>query len=152
MPQLLPGQFDFVLHCGGLLLFAQLIDARGARIQLTGTAGPHAGQRQLGDPAIEPGTLLGDPQSVLGQHQIGVGHAHVANQVQTLLHQLAGRLVRLQLGGGQQARRRLANRRLAGLVQSYVEGADPGVVVSQFPRAGRAATRNMTVRLVVSRS
>jgi penicillin-binding protein 1A len=50
------------------------------------------------------------------------------------------------------ARARLANRRLAGLVQSYVDGGTAGTVMSQFPRAGRAATRNMTVRLVVARS
>ncbi len=49
------------------------------------------------------------------------------------------------------ARRKLANRRLAGVVQIYVDGGRPGVVVAQFPRAGLAATRNMTVRLVVSR-
>jgi penicillin-binding protein 1A len=53
--------------------------------------------------------------------------------------------------GLDQARRRLANHRLGGLVQTYVEGDRPDVVVGQFPRAGRAATRNMTVRLVVSR-
>jgi penicillin-binding protein 1A len=49
------------------------------------------------------------------------------------------------------ARRKLANRRLAGLVQTYVDGGTADAVVAQFPRAGRAATRNMTVRLVVSR-
>ncbi len=49
------------------------------------------------------------------------------------------------------ARQRLANRRLGGLVQATVDGGAADVVVSQFPRAGRAATRNMTVRLVVSR-
>jgi penicillin-binding protein 1A len=49
-----------------------------------------------------------------------------------------------------QARQRLANRRLGGLVQTYVDGGDANVVVAQFPRAGRAAMRNMTVRLVVS--
>jgi penicillin-binding protein 1A len=51
----------------------------------------------------------------------------------------------------EQARQRLANRRLGGLVQTYVDGGAANVVVAQFPRAGRAALRNMTVRLVVSR-
>jgi penicillin-binding protein 1A len=57
-------------------------------------------------------------------------------------------LVGMDLG---KARRKLANRRLAGLVQTYVDGGTADAVVAQFPRAGRAATRNMTVRLVVSR-
>ena len=51
----------------------------------------------------------------------------------------------------ERARQRLANRRLGGLVQAYVDDGAANVVVAQFPRAGRAATRNMTVRLVVSR-
>jgi beta-lactam-binding protein with PASTA domain len=50
-----------------------------------------------------------------------------------------------------QARRRLANRRLGGLVQTYVDGGSANAIVAQFPRAGRAALRNMTVRLVVAR-
>ncbi len=48
------------------------------------------------------------------------------------------------------ARSRLA-RRLIGVKQTYVDGGTPGVIVSQFPRAGLAATRNMTVRLVIGR-
>jgi beta-lactam-binding protein with PASTA domain len=51
----------------------------------------------------------------------------------------------------EQAQRRLARRLLAGRVQSYLDGEPPGVVLGQFPRAGLAATRNMTVRLVVGR-
>jgi beta-lactam-binding protein with PASTA domain len=46
------------------------------------------------------------------------------------------------------ASRRLAKRTLT-LKQSHVEGGKAGVVLAQFPRAGLAATRNMTVRLVV---
>jgi hypothetical protein len=49
-----------------------------------------------------------------------------------------------------QAQRRLTRRLLAGRVQTYVDG-EHGVVLGQFPRAGLAATRNMTVRLVVGR-
>jgi penicillin-binding protein 1A len=49
------------------------------------------------------------------------------------------------------ARRRLANRQL-GVRQTYLDGEPSGVVVAQFPRAGLAATRNMTVRLVIGRS
>jgi len=49
------------------------------------------------------------------------------------------------------ARARLAKRRLAGVVQTYVDGGRAGVVIAQFPRAGLAATRNMTVRLVIGR-
>ena len=48
------------------------------------------------------------------------------------------------------ARNRLAARRL-GVKQTYVDGGEPGVVLAQFPRAGLAATRNMTVRLVIGR-
>jgi penicillin-binding protein 1A len=50
------------------------------------------------------------------------------------------------------ARERLANRRLAGLVHSYVDVGRSGTVVAQTPRGGLAATKNMTVRLVVSGS
>jgi penicillin-binding protein 1A len=46
------------------------------------------------------------------------------------------------------ARRRLVKRML-GVKQSYIEGGKAGVVLTQFPRAGLAATRNMTVRLVI---
>jgi penicillin-binding protein 1A len=48
------------------------------------------------------------------------------------------------------ARSRLARRQL-GVKQTYVDGGEPGVVLTQFPRAGLAATRNMTVRLVIGR-
>ncbi|MGH3010904.1 MAG: PBP1A family penicillin-binding protein [Gaiellaceae bacterium] len=49
------------------------------------------------------------------------------------------------------ARHRLAKRQL-GVKQTYLDGARPGLVFSQFPRAGVAATRNMTIRLVIGRS
>ena len=48
------------------------------------------------------------------------------------------------------ARSRLARRQL-GVKQTYVDGGEPGVVLTQVPRAGLAATRNMTVRLVIGR-
>ena len=50
----------------------------------------------------------------------------------------------------ERARARLA-RRMIGAKETYVDGGDPGVVMAQFPRAGLAATRNMTVRLVIGR-
>jgi beta-lactam-binding protein with PASTA domain len=49
------------------------------------------------------------------------------------------------------ARRKLLRRDLASLVD-YADGRREGVVLAQFPQAGRAAVRNMTVRLVVARS
>jgi penicillin-binding protein 1A len=48
------------------------------------------------------------------------------------------------------ARARLA-RRMIGVKQTYVDGGTAGVVLSQFPHAGLAATRNMTLRLVIGR-
>ena len=51
----------------------------------------------------------------------------------------------------EKAKRRLSKRMLAAL-ETYVDGGRPGVVMAQFPRAGLAATRNMTVRLVIGRS
>ena len=48
------------------------------------------------------------------------------------------------------ARSRLARRAL-GARATYVDGGTPDVVVAQFPRARLAATRNMTVRLVIGR-
>jgi beta-lactam-binding protein with PASTA domain len=51
----------------------------------------------------------------------------------------------------EEARTRLARRKLAGDVRAYADGGRGGVVLAQFPRAGRAAVRNMTIRLVVSR-
>jgi beta-lactam-binding protein with PASTA domain len=50
----------------------------------------------------------------------------------------------------EEARTRLARRKLARAV-AYADGGTEGVVLAQFPRAGRAAVRNMTIRLVVSR-
>jgi penicillin-binding protein 1A len=50
----------------------------------------------------------------------------------------------------EKARRRLAGRHLAGRVQAYVDGK-PGVVLQQFPQAGLAAARNLTIRLIVGR-
>ena len=49
------------------------------------------------------------------------------------------------------ARHRLARRDIAGFVEAYADGK-PGVVLAQYPRAGLAATRNMTVRLIVGRA
>lgn len=48
------------------------------------------------------------------------------------------------------ARRMLARRHLAGLVQAYADGK-PGRVLQQFPRAGLAAAPNLTIRLIVGR-
>jgi penicillin-binding protein 1A len=50
-----------------------------------------------------------------------------------------------------QARHRLASHRLAGVVESYVDGGPEGRIVAQFPRAGRAAAPNMTIKLVLAR-
>jgi len=49
------------------------------------------------------------------------------------------------------ARHRLAARDIAGLVDAFADGKS-GVVLAQYPRAGLAATRNMTVRLIVGRA
>jgi penicillin-binding protein 1A len=49
------------------------------------------------------------------------------------------------------ARHRLAARDIAGLVEAFADGKT-GVVLAQYPRAGLAATRNMTVRLIVGRA
>ena len=51
----------------------------------------------------------------------------------------------------EQARNRLAKRRLAGTIRAYADGAPAGTVLAQFPRAGRAAVPNMTIRLIVAR-
>jgi beta-lactam-binding protein with PASTA domain len=48
------------------------------------------------------------------------------------------------------ARRRLARHDIAGLVEAYVDGKR-GIVLAQYPHAGLAAERNMTVRLIVGR-
>ena len=49
------------------------------------------------------------------------------------------------------ARHRLARQDLAGFVEAYADGK-PGVVLAQSPHAGLAATKNMTVRLIVGRA
>jgi penicillin-binding protein 1A len=49
------------------------------------------------------------------------------------------------------ARHRLAARDIAGLVEVFADG-ESGVVLAQYPHAGLAATRNMTVRLIVGRA
>jgi penicillin-binding protein 1A len=50
----------------------------------------------------------------------------------------------------EKARNRLAKRML-GVIYTYVDGGRPGIVLAQSPRPGLAATRNMTVRLVIGR-
>jgi penicillin-binding protein 1A len=49
------------------------------------------------------------------------------------------------------ARARLAKRELAGDIEAFADGGKAGTVIAQFPRAGRAAVPNMTIRLVVAR-
>jgi beta-lactam-binding protein with PASTA domain len=49
-----------------------------------------------------------------------------------------------------EARRRLANHDIAGFVEASADGK-PGLVIAQYPQAGLAATRNMTVKLIVGR-
>jgi penicillin-binding protein 1A len=49
------------------------------------------------------------------------------------------------------ARRILAAHQIAGFVEGYTDGK-PGVVLTQYPHAGLAAVRNMTVRLIVGRA
>jgi beta-lactam-binding protein with PASTA domain len=51
----------------------------------------------------------------------------------------------------EQARHRLAKRKLAGTIRAYADGAPAGTVLAQFPKAGRAAVPNMTIKLVVAR-
>ena len=62
-----------------------------------------------------------------------------------------GRVPRLVGLTVEQARRKLA-RRMLGVLETYADGGRPGIVMAQFPRAGLAATRNMTVRLVIGRT
>jgi penicillin-binding protein 1A len=50
-----------------------------------------------------------------------------------------------------QARHRLANREIGGFVDAFADGK-PGIVIAQYPHAGLAAVRNMTVRLIVGRA
>jgi penicillin-binding protein 1A len=50
-----------------------------------------------------------------------------------------------------EARRLLANRDIAGFVEAFADG-EAGAVIAQYPHAGLAATRNMTVRLIVGRA
>jgi penicillin-binding protein 1A len=50
-----------------------------------------------------------------------------------------------------QARHRLARRYLAGFIEGYADGK-PGIVLAQSPRAGLAATKNLTIRLIVGRA
>ncbi|MGH3092113.1 MAG: PASTA domain-containing protein, partial [Gaiellaceae bacterium] len=49
------------------------------------------------------------------------------------------------------ARKLLARQGLAGVVETYADGKPRGTVMTQIPRAGRAAVPNMTVRLVIAR-
>jgi penicillin-binding protein 1A len=49
------------------------------------------------------------------------------------------------------ARHRLARQDLAGFVEAYADGKS-SVVLAQYPRAGLAATRNMTIKLIIGRS
>jgi penicillin-binding protein 1A len=49
------------------------------------------------------------------------------------------------------AREVLARQGLAGLVRAYADGSPEGSVVTQVPRPGRAAAKNMTITLVVAR-
>jgi beta-lactam-binding protein with PASTA domain len=49
------------------------------------------------------------------------------------------------------ARSKLANRDIAGFVEAFADG-ESGIVIAQYPHAGLAATRNMTVRLIVGRA
>jgi membrane peptidoglycan carboxypeptidase len=51
----------------------------------------------------------------------------------------------------EQARNRLARSKLAWRIRPYAGGARAGKVLAQYPRAGRAAVPNMTIRLVVAR-
>jgi hypothetical protein len=50
-----------------------------------------------------------------------------------------------------EARSKLAGRDIAGFVEALVDGT-PGYVIAQYPHSGLAATRNMTVRLIVGRA
>jgi penicillin-binding protein 1A len=51
----------------------------------------------------------------------------------------------------ERARRILAAHEIAGFVEAFVDGKS-GVVLAQYPHAGLAAARNMTVRLIVGRA
>jgi penicillin-binding protein 1A len=50
----------------------------------------------------------------------------------------------------EQARRQLARRDLAGLVEAFADG-EARLVLAQYPRPGLAAVHNMTIRLIVGR-
>jgi membrane peptidoglycan carboxypeptidase len=50
-----------------------------------------------------------------------------------------------------QARKKLASHNIAGLIEAFADGK-AGVVLAQYPHAGLAAVRNMTVRLIIGRA
>jgi membrane peptidoglycan carboxypeptidase len=95
----------------------------------------------------EPGEQLG----VVTDQIPGRGTLSSWSTVKIVLPRAAGRIpdvVGLTL---ERARTWLAMRNLAGRLQAYADGGRAGRVLAQFPRAGHAAVRNMTVRLVVAR-
>jgi penicillin-binding protein 1A len=49
------------------------------------------------------------------------------------------------------ARRQLGRHNIAGLIEAFADG-EAGVVLAQYPHAGLAAVRNMTVRLIIGRA
>jgi hypothetical protein len=64
---------------------------------------------------------------------------------------LHGRIPRLEGLPLLEAQRRLARLDLTAVVEG-VAGGDPGIVLAQFPRAGRAASPGMEIRIVVARA
>jgi membrane peptidoglycan carboxypeptidase len=64
---------------------------------------------------------------------------------------LHGRIPKLEGLPLLEAQRRLARLDLTAVVEG-VAGGDPGIVLAQFPRAGRAAAPGMKIRIVVARA
>jgi beta-lactam-binding protein with PASTA domain len=64
---------------------------------------------------------------------------------------LHGRIPKLEGLPLIQAQQRLARLDLTAVIEG-VAGGEPGVVLAQFPRAGRAAAPGMEIRIVVGRA
>jgi len=95
----------------------------------------------------KPGELLGQ---VVAQYPIG-GTLSSWDKVRIVIPASAnGRIPDVVGLSLQRARRRLAHHNIAGLVEAFADGK-PGIVLAQYPHAGLAAVRNMTVRLIIGR-
>ena len=98
MTQTITGEARVLPRARQLFLRLKRFDAGRARLEFARVAGLQPRLRQGGDALVQVEHFPGERESSVREQQIGEGHPHVADQIQSALHQPLRRALVFQFG------------------------------------------------------